>query len=280
MIGPDGGPPACAAHRALVDAALTADPTDEALEAYADAVPGCPACQRALAVWLAERDDTGVVRLRRPSRAPLDAPRARRPSTRVLVWAAAAAALAGVTAIAWWTPDAPEPGPLPIAANPPVPVGPPAPMPARPVGLIAPAPRVVVATPAPPRPAPTAPNWPPPPHVDLRLALAKGADPGVQAVQLVVSPPGGPRVPGDRVSLEVVATRETGLAVCVDGPERGVVWRGAVSAGRTALSRDGRRQSFAFAEPGTYRFRVGLDPDAPDCEPAVHRVDVDVGAAP
>ena len=63
--------------------------------------------------------------------------------------------------------------------------------------------------------------------------------------------------------------------MCVAGPERGVVWRGGVPAGRVELSRGGHLQSFAFAAPGTYRFALSTQ-DLEGCSDPVHVVEVEV----
>ena len=173
---------------------------------------------------------------------------------------------------------APQPAPAPAEVAPaPPPVAPPVP----------PRARKVVAAPLVPTPAPSddavaeADDWPAPPFEDLRAGTPKSPESPVRAVQLVVSGGAARRV-GDTVALTVVSASEVSLAVCVTGPERGVVWRGAVPAGRTALSRAGHPQSFAFGAPGTYRFVVGTAaersaPDLDRCTDPVHVVEVEVG---
>ena len=116
-------------------------------------------------------------------------------------------------------------------------------------------------------------DWPAPPFEDLRRGRPKGPDSAIRSAQLVLA---GERQVGGTVGLTVVASADTSLAVCVTGPERGVVWRGAVPAGRTDLSRDGRPQSFAFAAPGTYRFTVSTS-DTDRCADPVSVVEVEVG---
>lgn len=298
---------ACPDHRALVAAALDEAADDATLERYALEVPACPACQRALAGRLsvhpalldragrggldelaavmgsdlAAMSDEGFERVRPPSRAP---------------WLAlAAATLAMAAAAAWWVttgsvgtvpaPPSVTPPPPQIARQAPV-LPPPAPP------LAAPAPRidmprrpVAAAVPPPVAPPPTTEDdavaevdpvgeadWPPPPYEDLVGGAAKAVG-AVRAVQLVVG--GAPRV-GGTVSLATVASAPMELQVCVEGPERGVVWRGRVPGGRTALTRAQRPVSFAFAAPGVYRFVAGADPTVAGCAPPVHVVEVEV----
>jgi hypothetical protein len=117
-------------------------------------------------------------------------------------------------------------------------------------------------------------DWPPPPFEDLRGAREKDVAATVRAAQLVVS---GPSVVGRAMALSVVSSTPTTLAVCVEGPERGVVWRGAVDAGRTELTRGGRPVGFAFAAPGAYRFLVSAgDTDISACTDPIHVVEVEV----
>ena len=210
--------------------------------------------------------------------------------------AVAAVAVAAVGIASWVaTQRTPEVVPPPIAERPqPAPIRPGTPPPIRPAppprpptpAQRAPRTKIVGVQPAPvptdqaidERPAAaTAPqrdDWPPPPFVDLRLASSKSADTTVRSVQLVVSGD-PPWAPGEIASLEVVASREAEITVCVEGPERGVVWRGAVPAGRTVLSRDGRAVRFSFAAPGRYGFAVGSGGEG-RCDTLIHRVALEV----
>jgi hypothetical protein len=135
---------------------------------------------------------------------------------------------------------------------------------------------------APPAPAPepeedavaVADDWPAPPFEDLRHGAPKSVAPTLRAVQLVLVGQPGYRV-GEGVDLVVVASYDTPLTVCVGGPERGTVWRGAVPAGRTALTRGGQQQAFAFSAPGTYRFQVSPTGEA-QCSEILSVVEVEV----
>ena len=290
---------ACPDHQALVSAALDEAADDATLERYAAEVPSCPACQRSLAGRLSVHPALldrarldGVSELAAVMGAaglePPAAPVARRRAGWALV-------LAGVGTLAaaavWW-----------LTTATPITVPPPAPQAERPLPVAVPTPLVRAPTPPPtlpdpktevvPRPVVVAPrpqtpveddavaevdpvgeaDWPPPPYEDLAGGTAKGAG-ALRAVQLVVS--GTPKV-GGTVSVATVASSTTELQVCVEGPERGVVWRGRVPGGRTALTRGGRPASFAFAAPGVYRFVAGTDVGVADCAPPVHVVEVEV----
>ncbi|MCA9494093.1 MAG: hypothetical protein KC621_29395 [Myxococcales bacterium] len=294
---------ACPDHRALVEAALDGAADDATLERYAEEVPSCAACQRSLAGRLSVHPTL----LDRASRGGLDelaavlgtevapsdvveaAPARRRTGLALIALVTAGFAAAA----AWWMTTTPAPVVAPAPAPSerialPSPRQAPAPpavveAPTLPPPRIAATPRPVVLTPAPPVAPPTddgvaevdpvgEADWPPPPYEDLAGGTAKGAG-AVRAVQLVVS---GTPVVGGTVSIATVAASSTELQVCVEGPERGVVWRGRVPAGRTPLTRGERPASFAFAAPGVYRFVAGLDPGVADCAPPVHVVEVEV----
>jgi hypothetical protein len=208
------------------------------------------------------------------------------PRRRTWVWASAVAVAALAAGIAWWmVPAAPAPS-APIAVFE-------APASDAPEQTFAPEPSVVVEAPpaagAPrPRTVVAAPesmdddgiamaeaeDWPRPPFEDLRTGQLKGATPTVRAAQLVLS--GTARV-GHDMALTVVTSSDTPVEVCVDGPERGVVWDGAVDAGRTELTRGGRSVSFAFGAPGRYRFTLSTGAGgATSCASPVHVVEVEV----
>ena len=117
-------------------------------------------------------------------------------------------------------------------------------------------------------------DWPAPAFVDLRGGTPKSVDAPLRAIQLVLAGGVARRV-GESVTLTLVSASEATVAVCVTGPEQGVIWRGEVAGGRTELSRAGHPQSFAFAAPGTYRFAVGTT-DLDHCSKPVHVVEVEV----
>jgi hypothetical protein len=275
-------PPACPTHRELVDRALGPAPDDAVLERYAAEVPTCPECRRLLAIRVGahpHRFDAPRPSLHgMPALAEALRAAPARPRWVPVAVGAAVLALAAAVALALRTPAptpaAPTPAPAPVAVAP----TPPAPSVVAPTPTLSPArpPRLPIAR-AVPRPPPPddavaeADDWPPPPFVDLRRGAAKGVDGSLRSVELVLS---GPRQVGRSVGLTVVASTEAELAVCVAGPEQGVVWRGAVPAGRTALSRDGADQRFAFSAPGRYRFLVSGD--AAGCSHPMHVVEVEV----
>jgi hypothetical protein len=281
----DHHPPACSTHRALVARAIADDPPDDVLERYATEVAECTECRRALALHLGvhpaaiDRPDAagtaGMAGLLRELRAP--EARSRMP------WLLAGTGVAAMAAVAGWLwirfdapAPAPAPGPAPTVAaaeDPP--------------DEAAPAP---VATPVDDRAAPQPPathrvpedavamlaadDWPPPAFEDLRGARPKDASATVRAAQLVLS---GTSAVGHAMGLTVVTSTSTALAVCVEGPERGVVWRGAVDAGRTELTRDGHPLAFGFSAPGRYRFLMSAaDTEISACTSPIHIVEVDV----
>jgi len=279
----DHHPPACSTHRALVTRALADDPPDEVLERYATEVAECPECRRALAVHLGvhpgaiDRADTtslaGMAALLREVHAA--------PARSRIPFVTAAAMLAALAAAAGWLWLRPSPSPAPASRPDPAPVVAEAPLEATP----APTPLAVHEA---VRPAPRAADpmlddavamvlpddWPPPPFEDLRGARPKDVTATVRAAQLVLS---GTSTVGQSMALTVVTSTPTALAVCVEGPERGVVWRGAVDAGRTELTRGGRAVAFAFAAPGQYRFLVSAsEAELAACPDPVHVVEVEV----
>jgi hypothetical protein len=306
--------PACPAHRSLVEAALGASPSDEILERYADEVPSCEACRRSLAMQLgvhpARLQTAPPARFRLAGMEALASalwpePAQRwRPGPALLVLGPVALAAAILLAWLglWGQPPAqradlsPGPAPVPVVEDAVAGIGPgelavPAlPEPTGPEPIVPertgsqPAPRVVQRAPraAPAQPAQpepddavaTADDWPPPPFEDLRRGAPKSAAPTLRSVQLVLVGQPGYRV-GEGVDLVVVASYDTPITVCVDGPERGTVWRGAVPAGRTSLTRGGQQQAFAFSAPGTYRFQVSPT-GQPQCSEAVEIVEVEV----
>jgi hypothetical protein len=296
--------PACPAHRALVEAALGADPSDELLERYAAEVPSCEACRRTLAVQLgvhpARLQTPPPARFRLAGMEALASalwPREARGSwLRPARLGLGALALAAAILLVWLAqgPRPAEqahlsPGPVPAPRVEDVVAGtgpgelpaPVLPQPAPALPAPAPAPRKIVRSPPPPAPAPEpedavamADDWPAPPFEELRLGSPKSAAPTLRAVQLVLVGQPGYRV-GEGVDLVVVASYDTPITVCVDGPERGTVWRGAVPAGRTALTRGGQQQAFAFSAPGTYRFQVSPTGEA-RCSEILSVVEVEV----
>jgi hypothetical protein len=169
--------------------------------------------------------------------------------------------------------SAPERVSTPPAAAVPAPVETPTPVvnaavaaaPARP-GSAPPPVAPVAAAPAP------APDWSPPAFVDLVGARPKGSIAATRDLRLELD--GTPAV-GGVVHLAVATTAEARVAVCVSGPERGVVWRGDVPPGRVDLAVEGRRQAFGFGTPGIYTFAVSSS-DYVECTDPVHVVEVEV----
>lgn len=299
--------PACSAHHELVAQASDPDASDAVLQRYAEAVPTCPDCKHALArslqvhpVVLQPSGDPpsieGLRRLWEVLHQPVPANRLR--------WAGLGTALA-IAALLLWAlrPLLLEPTTPPSAPSSPLlaqPAPPSLPTPVRPDARVAlpepPAPPPPATRPAPlpaapspleqPLPPPTEdavamldePDWPAPPFEELRGGSSKGlAD--LRAAQLVLSGVGGGAAVGDMVQLTVVASSPAALSVCVSGPERGVVWRGGVPAGRVELTRNDQLQSFAFSAPGTYRFSLSPDPgplQQSRCVDPVHVVEVEV----
>lgn len=280
-------PDACPRHQPLVEAALGADPSDEALERYAADVPTCPDCRRLLGIRLGVHPGRldvappdhgslhGMVELREalaPAAGPLRALR-----SRPAAWIGGLLSAAAVLAFVVRPPDRGEAPAQPAAA----------PAPAVRPSVVAVAPR---AAPTPPavragrepraaasRPAPEslvarADDWEPPAFVDLRRGTAKGEGAGVDHVELI--PEATELSAGGRITFTVAASRATELSLCVDGPERGVVWRGAVDAGATPLVVGDRALAYAFPVPGRYRF--SLTADAGSCTDPAHNVWVEV----
>jgi plastocyanin len=153
--------------------------------------------------------------------------------------------------------------PAPVATPVPVPV--PAVTPATPVvrQVRRPAP-----TPAPPAvsPAPEAAlvaQWAAPAAADLSRAVTKAVG-GVGSTALVLEPDVSTAAVGSSVGLRV---RSAGgdHRVCVEGPERGMVWRGTLAAGEVALGLSAsERTRFGFGAAGTYRFTL-RDGAGEDC---------------
>lgn len=300
--------PGCPAHRALIHSVLEGDPDDAALERYASEVPVCDACQRELSVSLRTHparlqappprpaaDQVGMMALLRELRlAPVSVTRW---NPRRWVVAGMLAAAAVLLLFAVW--DGPvEQSPTAIVAMPAVrPVVQPEPhaaelthpdpLPSPKREIVASPPQLPSQTRLPPQLAPTpvappesadavavAEDWPAPDFEDLRSGAAKSVVPSVRAMQLVlVGQPG--YVVGEGVDLVVVASHDTPITICVNGPERGTIWRGAVPAGRTTLTRGGQQQAFAFAAPGTYRFSLSSG-GTPGCREPLHVVEVEV----
>ncbi len=304
--------PACPAHADLVARATGTDPSDEDLERYAHEVPDCPSCRRALVVALQVHPTVLAQGGHRPAQAAWTASTARRqvgtrtlhaaihtpaPTRRGLILAVGLPAAALVLSLLSWpawqaTHPTPEPPPAEAATRTVVDVGPTRNVPLAELPVPTPmamAPRqeqrvevqriVQVSSPAPSEfdgavaMLDNAPDWPAPPLEDLRTGQAKSAG-GDLDVALLLSG-ASPMAVRDAVSLTVVTERATPLAVCVAGPETGVIWRGWVNAGRTELSRDGRLQSFAFARPGAYAFTMSVE-DLEHCGDAYGTVTVEV----
>lgn len=286
-------PDACPGHRDLVLAAFSSNPSDDVLERYAKMVPECPDCRRALGIRLGvhpgrlqvppppQSSLAGMVALREaldPHHPVVG--RFRGPLYGGLggLTAAAVAYLAWSSlptrvepsASAVRTPDA-TPSEVPVvalAARPapePVPSTPPAPRPLR--APSATAPKVKLDAVA------AVEDWPAPDFVDLRAGTSKGlVESGVHHVELILDSTA--LGPGGQVTLTVVASSATELSVCVEGPERGVVWRGAVDAGRTPLASQGQTLAYVFPVEGRYWFSLTTDADS--CADAVHVVRVEV----
>jgi hypothetical protein len=263
-------------------------------------VPSCPECRRLLAIRFGAHpgrldavDGGRAAPFPGMERLAAQIAPDRRWSGRVVAGVgvvAALAAAAGIAAVLGSAPADPPPAPAPVASAPlqdPRPAAPESPdvrEEPRPssVTRVAPAPSAAPRAPDAPPDLPVgdavadADDWPMPPYEDLRVGVPKGAPSPVRAAELIVA---GSHNVGGAVGLTVVSSTDTEVAVCVDGPERGVVWRGAVPAGRTELSRGGRDQRFAFAAPGSYRFVLstsGQRPSARACTDPVHVVVVEV----
>lgn len=275
--------PACEHHRPLVDRVLDGQPSDDDLIAYAEDVPGCADCRQALMVanrvhpsvleqggadpadvaWLRTTSDPGMERLAEELE---QAPRAPIP----LVPAAVAVALVALALLAIRPTQAPEP-----IEPPPVPeVAAAAPAPEPPAPQIAPAPRIAPAPPvapvAPPDPTDAVADaatddWDPPAWQDLRGATPKGLT-GATTIDLVR--PTGAQTVQSTWPLTAITSAPSAVTLCVRGPERGVVWRGQVPAGRTPLAQDGQPVGYVFSEPGTYKFLASLADDPTCADPA------------
>lgn len=257
----------CPDHAALIDAVAAPDCDDATLLRYAEEVPSCPRCRRDLAIRLGAHPAV-LVRGGRHDLAPVVGQRWLRalrtdlqPAARWPLGAIALAASALLIALALG-PATPRRATslLRVEAPPTVDVA------LQPAAAQAPVAAPPVPTPTPARPAPPSASppvavgpddWSPPPVEDLRGATARSAPTGEASPRLEVRAPADPAV-GDRVDFAVSSDRPTPLSVCVDGPERGVVWQGWVPAGRTVLTLEGQRQQFALATSGDYRFTLAL----------------------
>jgi hypothetical protein len=286
---------ACDAHLPLVQRAWHPDASEGDLLRYADEAATCPDCEQLLARRLSvhpavlqaggRTDDMAPAA---PLTAQPPAPRAAAPRTRGSVgWIAGAAFAAGalISLLAGERVGRSQPDPLPTVADAapppvsPVPVAEAAPAPAAPPPLPAspppPAPRSVDVGSAPVRvaehAAPPAP-WPLPPWVDLAGPIAKSADGSVRDLHIALTDAAA-RV-GDAPGLDLLASHPESVAVCIAGPEAGMIWRGTVPSGRSALTRDGHRVRFRFERPGTYTLAVSRDLIA--CDAPVHRLTIEV----
>lgn len=288
---------ACDAHRALVERAWSPDASERDLLSYAEEAATCPDCEQLLARRLSVHP--AVLRaggrtedhaLPRPLPALGPEPTGATPPRWSVGWVAAAAFAAG--ALLSLLASAPFRGsiaavPAAAAAIATVPVAPSPDVP-RPTAAVrqptAPAP--TTPRPTPPREAPPAlpapvrvaessppsPPWPLPPWVDLAGPIAKAADGSVRDLQVALTDPAA-RV-GDAPGLDLIASHPESVAVCVAGPEAGMVWRGTVPSGRTGLTRDDHRVRFRFERPGTYTLVVSRDVLA--CDAPVHRLTIEV----
>jgi len=252
----------CPEHQALLDRIREQEPTDEDLIRYAEEVPACPSCRRALSVQLGvhpavldhggRRDLAGWVSaswLRR-LRSDLSPPRRS--------WRTGALLVSAAAALMWvWVPgDAP---PVRTTAWAPA-------TEAEPVSVAlvrpAPAPAVPVAQGVAPDVEPAPPprrddDWPAPPPQDLRDQTSKGAALASGLPELSLGDDVDATV-GTRLPLSVVTHRPETLSVCVEGAEQGIIWRGAVPSGATRLTLAGRAVDFQLAQPGSYRFVLAL----------------------
>ncbi len=286
--------PVCSEHRDLLATISEGEPTDAELTRYAEEVPNCETCRRELSValqvhptvlaqggtvdaateWHTQgEEDAGMARLFAELRA--------RRSWRVWPVAVLAAAAIGLIILqGQWVAELPStqpPEPAPIAA---------VPLEVEPVVEPAAEPALEVedaATPTPlevenddavamvdPEPA-AVDDWEPPQWEDLRTGDVKAVATSVRSAELRLSET-APKV-GSTVALTVSTSSPTSLSACVSGPERGVIWRGAVDPGRSVLTRDHKPIGFAFGAPGTYRFTLSL---ADSCVDPVHTVEVEV----
>ncbi len=289
--------PACSAHAALVERAMGPDPSDADLQAYADEVPGCPDCRRALALasgvhpgradtapdgeWqriqtVVALDDAAVDSL---IRALDEEPSAWRR------WAMPAAAALLVGSLGLWAasdgPVAVTPPEAPVIAG--VSTGPDVRAERREIDL-----RELLGAPVPSSPDArsgleedleddgsdgdaVAMDWPAPPFEDLRGASIKAAAPRMRTLSFVLD---GTIAVGEAAVVSVEASHTEAVTLCVSGAENGVVWRGGVPEGRTVLTRSGREVRYRFPASGTYGFTLRRGDD-PTCTAAViQRVEV------
>ena len=276
--------PACKQHSALVHQVLNGAPSEADLIAYAEEVPGCAACQQVLAVangvhprvlqqggsdsgsaaWAQLSADPAMERL-------AEAMQERSSRSNPAFAPMAAVALAAAAAGLFWVMSGSEPVPVPAVPAPAevaVEMAQPSPEPEVPAVLPPEAP--------PSRPSPTPPavhddavvdaqvDWEPPAWQDLRPATHKGSVAPL-SVGLILGKL-SPSV-GDVVPLTVVSSRPTQLTICVQGPERGVVWRGNLPEGRTALTQGDDPVAYSFSKAGEYRFQLSTTDD-PACSKA------------
>lgn len=295
---PAARPPGCSAHRALIAAVLDGTPSDGDLERYAEEIPACEACQRELARSLGvhpgrlKQPPDGGRQPKGPDLEGMEAlQRALTPhrSLPVALAAGLALALAAAALLVAQSLSAPPPREASVALESELVPVQPAPEPREalvvaPPSQSSPEPKRERLPPKAPAQAPEilpegdavalADDWPPPPFEDLRSGNTKSSAPSIRALQLVlVGQPG--YVVGEGVDLVIVSSHDTPVTVCVSGPERGTIWRGAIPAGRTPLTRGGLKQSFAFSAPGTYRFSLTSE-GAERCSAPLHVVEVEV----
>jgi hypothetical protein len=305
-------PLACARHLAVVERSWAPDATLEDLDAYASEAADCPDCGAALSLRLAAHpevlrrggsappsegwrqvqlslagSDVGMRAL-----AAVVARRPGRSAVPPVAWAVLTAVAAAAVAVGFYgfhRLEAPAgvvsvaqghaaPAPDDDAADRDSPS-----MPLRhPVAREPVAPKVVERAHPPARgesqeaePAPVAVaalDWPNPPFEDLVGATPKSAEPAGRVLRLEVDVPEA-RV-GDRLPLSVGSSRIESVAVCVDGPESGMIWRGAVPSGTTTLSSGGRPVAFRFERPG--RYDLWTSRDVATCRDPVDVVEVEV----
>lgn len=99
-------------------------------------------------------------------------------------------------------------------------------------------------------------DWPLPARSDLRRSVTKGLS--TSALGLTVSPSGA-RTVGTDVGFTVSSDQERSLALCVLGPESGVIWHGDLSPGSTILRQGSSKQRFRFTIAGEYLFVLATD---------------------
>ncbi len=256
----------CPEHQALLDRIREQEPTDEDLIRYAEEVPACPTCRRALSVQLGvhpavldhggRRDLAGWVSaswLRR-LRSALSPPRRS--------WRTGALLASAAAALMWvWVPGDTPPvrttAWAPATETEPVSVA--LVRPSSPAPEVPAAPGVAPAA-EPTPPPPRADDWPAPPPQDLRDQTSKGAALASGLPELSLGEATDATV-GTQLPLSVVTHRPETLSVCVEGAEQGIIWRGAVPSGTTRLTLAGRAVDFQLAQAGSYRFALALGTD-------------------